>query len=117
MFFKILTSYSDIVSDIQITRLRREPRSYEIVGILFLNNESELHFKDYLFEDGSRKYAYHWQTKDGECLGRWDNAPHWIHSETFPHHFHNMREGTVEDSAIRNLQSVLEYVKIHISEE
>jgi hypothetical protein len=112
-----LTSYSNIVSDIQVTRLRREPRSYEILGILFLNDESELHFKDYFFEDGSRKYAYHWQTQHGEPLGRWDNAPHWTHSETFPHHFHNMLEGTVEDSRIRNLESVLEYLKGRISEE
>ena len=117
MFFKILTSYSDIVRDIQIVRLRRERRSYEIVGVLFLNDGSELHFKDYMFEDGSRKYAYHWQTKDAEPVGRWDNAPHWTDSETFPHHFHNMLRGTVEDSTIRNLESVLEYLKKHLSKE
>jgi len=34
------------------------------------------------------KYSYHWQTKNGKLICRWDNAPHYPKIETFPHHKH-----------------------------
>jgi hypothetical protein len=34
------------------------------------------------------KYSYHWQTRTGELLLRWDNAPHHPELSTQPHHKH-----------------------------
>lgn len=33
-------------------------------------------------------YSYHWQTRKGVLLKRWDNAPHHPEIATFPDHLH-----------------------------
>lgn len=33
-------------------------------------------------------YNYHWQDCHHRLIKRWDNAPHFPHLETFPHHVH-----------------------------
>ncbi|MFH1674844.1 MAG: DUF6516 family protein [Pseudomonadota bacterium] len=109
--FKLLKRYDDIVQDIQVERFRRVGISYELRAVLSICDGSKLYVKDYLYQDGTRKYAYHWQTKEGKVVGRWDNAPHWPHLKTFPHHFHNEQHSSVENSNIRNLESILEYIK------
>jgi len=85
--------------------------NYEFRAAIFLRDGSELYVKDYLYQDGTRKYAYHWQTKEGQNVGRWDNSPHWANLRTFPHHFHNGKSLSVKSSNIRNLESVLGYIR------
>lgn len=34
-------------------------------------------------------YSYHWQTKTGRLIKRWDNAPHHREIATFPDHLHD----------------------------
>ncbi|MGD2085878.1 MAG: DUF6516 family protein [Candidatus Aminicenantes bacterium] len=41
------------------------------------------------------KYRYHWQTKDGALIKRWDNAKHHPGISTFPHHLHDGEEENV----------------------
>ena len=106
-----MTSYSDVIRNIEVKRFRRDGARYEIRAVLFIEDGSELHFKEYLFEDGTKKYSYHWQTEDGKIIGRWDNSPHWHNIKTFPHHFHNKSEDQIEESYIRNLESLLEYLR------
>ena len=36
-----------------------------------------------------KTYGYHWQTRKGTLLKRWDNAPHHPEIATFPDHLHN----------------------------
>ena len=51
----------------------------------------------WLSNDGD--YAYHWeQRRQSGRIYRWDNAPHYPHITTFPHHFHNGDEHTVDES-------------------
>jgi len=49
------------------------------------------------------RYSYHWDRRhiDGSIY-RHDNAPHqkWSYVSTFPKHFHNKKEETVEESYI-----------------
>lgn len=111
MLLRILSHYADIVRDIQVDRFRIVGTSYELREAVFLRDGSKLYVKDYLYQNGSRKYAYHWRTKDGQDIGRWDNSPHWPNLKTFPHHFHNAQSNSVESSNIRNLESVLEYIR------
>jgi hypothetical protein len=40
------------------------------------------------FFSRSSKYSYHWQTRTGELLLRWDNAPYHPEISTHPHHKH-----------------------------
>ena len=89
MLLKLSRCYPDIVADLSVIRFRREPGSYELVGTLELTDGSFVHVKDYSFRGGERKYSHHWQSADGEFIGRWDNAPHWAEVESHPHHFHD----------------------------
>jgi len=111
LLLRILKHYADIVQDIQVERFRRVGTSYELRVVVFLRDGSKLYVKDYLYQDGSRKYAYQWQKKEGQNVGRWDNSPHWPNLRTFPHHFHNGQSFTVKSSNIRNLESVLKYIR------
>ena len=31
----------------------------------------------------------HWQNNEKKLIKRWDNAPHHVEIETYPHHLHN----------------------------
>lgn len=39
-----------------------------------------------------QKYSFHWQTRDGGLIKRWDNATHHPGVMTYPHHIHNGAE-------------------------
>lgn len=41
------------------------------------------------------KYRFHWQTRDGLLIKRWDNAKHHPEISTFPHHLHDGEEENV----------------------
>ena len=46
-------------------------------------------------------YSYHWEHRmvDGG-IHRWDNAPHYQHIVTYPHHLHNGEETNVVASSL-----------------
>ena len=48
---------------------------------------SKLHIIESSFA-GNSKYSYHWQDSNNQLIVRWDNAPHYPHLSTFPHHRH-----------------------------
>jgi hypothetical protein len=74
MFLDVFAQYQDIITSYDVLQFRMVGASYQFVAKVQLNNATELHVKDYLFLDGSRKYSYHWQDIDGWCIVRWDNA-------------------------------------------
>jgi Family of unknown function (DUF6516) len=41
------------------------------------------------------KYRHHWQDHTGRLIKRWDNAPHYPHVPSFPHHLHDGAEDNV----------------------
>jgi len=58
---------------------------------------------------GSIRYSY--QEFADKPLRRWDNAPHFSHLSTFPHHYHG-RQGNIVESSLtgdptRDLSQVL----------
>jgi hypothetical protein len=115
LFFQVIKQYPDIVKDIRIEKFRQFGFSYQLRALVFLCDDSELYVKDYLFQDNSRKYSYHWQSKDGKLIGRWDNAPHWPDAGTFPHHFHNGQTGNIDNSEIRNMEGVFKHIRMLLS--
>lgn len=75
-------------------------------SLLFLG---EVNIKDVLFD-----YSYHWQTREGTLIIRWDNAAHYPGIATHPHHKHIENENHVESSYEQNLQQVLEFVRTRL---
>jgi len=57
------------------------------------------------------KYSYHWQTKTGKLICRWDNASHYPNIKTFPHHKHQGSKQNVHPSEEITLEKVLEVIE------
>jgi hypothetical protein len=65
-------------------------------------------------EPESLDYAY--QLFTTVPLLRWDNAPHYEHFSTSPHHFHNERGKVYESSLTGNIKRDLKIVLSEISD-
>ena len=95
-----------------ITALRRSPlvKDLEVIEVIeeesvqFLRVRAEitdgslLYVRELIFSDHS-KYSYHWQTRRGKMLLRWDNAPHYPDLLNSPHHFHD-QDGNISSSTL-----------------
>jgi len=106
MLSKALKKFSAIIDDVRVDRFVHIGNTYELRVSITLKDGSLLKVKDYLFVDGTRKYAYHWQSDDGRLLRRWDNAPHWPDLPGAPHHCHSSNN-VIEPSSNRDLMSIL----------
>ncbi len=103
---KVIKQFSKLIQDYQVEKYRTIENSYQLVfKITFIDN-SELHVSDYLFLDEKRKYAYHYQDENAELIFRYDTAPHWKNSKTFPYHKH-LKDNIIIDSKIMYLENVL----------
>ena len=57
--------------------------------VIRLRDDSELYVFEYVDSSLHKvDYSYHWQDKEKRLITRWDNAPHHLEIETFPHHVH-----------------------------
>jgi hypothetical protein len=102
--------YADIVQGIEVEKFRIVGDSYELRATFLLKDGSRLFVKDYLFLDGTRKYAYHWQDRPGRLINRWDNVPHWNELQSYPHHRHVGAADVVESSDVRTIEDALKYI-------
>ena len=109
MLLNIEKAYPEIVRECRIQRFRQDHYSYEYVATLHLCNETTLYVKDYLFADGTHKYAYHWQDATEGLIARWDNAMHWPELNSFPHHIH-LKNAEVVESKVRSLSDALDEI-------
>ncbi len=50
-------------------------------------------------------------TNATELIARWDNAPHWMEIETYPHHKHLGEEGRVVASEATTLEEILAVIR------
>jgi len=110
VFLDVLEQYQDIISSYDVLQFRMVGASYQFIAKVYLNNQTELHVKDYLFLDGARKYSYHLQDDRGNCIIRWDNAPHHQAITTFPFHKHLGEQETITESPPVKLNAVLENI-------
>lgn len=111
MLLNIKKTFPHLVREVNIIRFREEHRSYEWIAEVVLSDASVLYIKDYLFLDGTRKYAYHWQAVDGSMIARWDNAAHWPMISTFPHHIHRGGDELPSESDVRSVADVLSRIE------
>lgn len=87
----LIESYSEIIESYEIRRYRQYGGAYEFVGTVRFIDDSVLHFRDYFFLNGQRKYSFHWQNNRNQLIIRWDNSPYHKDIETFPFHKHTGR--------------------------
>ena len=57
MLLELARRYADIIQAIEVERFRIVGTSYELRAIMTLKDGAKLFVKDYLFLDGTRKYA------------------------------------------------------------
>ena len=65
MLLELARQYADIIQAIEVERFRSVGASYAFRALITLHDGSQLFVKDYLFVDGTRKYAYQWQDREG----------------------------------------------------
>jgi Family of unknown function (DUF6516) len=111
VLLELARQYADIIQAIEVERFRSVGASYEFRALITLHDGSQLFVKDYLFVDGTRKYAYHWQDREGRLRCRWDNAPHWPEVTSYPHHQHVGSEEVVTASDVRTSAEALQYIR------
>jgi Family of unknown function (DUF6516) len=109
MIAALLEAYSRIITSWNVQTLDIEPNRYRLVLEIEFVSGLRLFVKDYLFEDGRRKYSYHCQDSARNLVFRYDNAPHWVDIATFPHHKH------LPDSVIASSPMTLEKVCAEIA--
>ncbi len=112
----LLEKNQDMFASWYVMRYEREGDSYLLQIAAVLHDGSRLEMRDYLFVDGSRKYAYQWMEKDGKLRQRWDNAPHWTEIATKPHHTHYPNQETPESSTVTNIEDLLIYLRKWLKE-
>ncbi len=59
-------------------------------------------------------YRFHWQSRQGALIKRWDNAPHYPKVKGFPHHVHMLsgQQELVEPSQPLNTIEVLKLIAL-----
>ncbi len=107
MLFEILRPYRDIVRDVRVERFRSIETAHELRASIVFRDGSILHVRDYLFRDGTRQYAYHWQTRTGRLRRRWDTTGHWPDVPSHPHHVHVGSAKNVRSSNVRDVNGAL----------
>jgi hypothetical protein len=107
VLYEVLARYDAIIRAVAVERFRHFGSAHELRASITFSDESILHVRDYLFRDGSRKYAYHWQTRHGRMRRRWDNSAHWPEIATHPHHVHIGKRVNVKPSSVRDLAGAL----------
>jgi len=75
------------VKNIEVLDLRIFKTGFYIKLMVQFKEESVLFIREYV-DEYERAYSYHWQTKGGKLIIRWDNAPHYKNISTYPHHKH-----------------------------
>ncbi|AIE73557.1 MULTISPECIES: DUF6516 family protein [unclassified Synechocystis] len=61
------------------------------------------------------KYSFHWQTKDGQLIKRWDNAAHHHEIITYPHHLHDGIKNLVFPHEPVDIQEILSMISAQIT--
>ena len=109
----LFEKYEQFIKAFHISCYELEGEIYRFKANLTFIDNSQLFIKEYLFENYDRKYAYHWTDDSGKLICRWDNANHWTHISTFPHHKHVGNQ--VLDSTEITLDDVLTIICEQIS--
>lgn len=112
----IFDEHAEMFISWQVVRYEQEGEAYLLHLTGTMCDGSRLEMRDYLFVDGSRKYAYQWMEANGQLRRRWDNTPHWPEVATAPHHVHSTGQERPEPSTVTNLEDLLHFIKEWLDE-
>lgn len=115
MIYKLIEQFSSIIDKYEIIKFHHIHTSYALILQITFKDQSQLFARDYLFQDGTRKYSFHFQDKKNNLIFRYDNAPHWPDVPTFPHHMHQNNE--ILPSKPVTLETVLYKIENYFSSE
>ena len=110
MLYELLAQHANLIRAVTIERFRAIETAHELRASITLRDGSVLHVRDYVFRDGTRKYAYHWQSRRGRLRRRWDNSGHWPALPSHPHHVHAGSATKVVASSVRDLAGALQAI-------
>jgi hypothetical protein len=113
---QLFDAHASLFKSWRVVRYEEEGSAYMLQVSAVLLDDSRFTLRDYLFADGSRKYAYQWMEASGALRRRWDNAPHWPGIATAPHHVHFPDQEMPEPSTITNLEDLLDFVQRWLDE-
>lgn len=113
---QLFDTYASLFKSWRVVSYEQEGDAYLLQLSAVLLDDSRLELRDYLFADGSRKYAYQWMETDGALRRRWDNAPHWPSVATAPHHAHLPGQEMPEPSTVTNLEDLLCFIQSWLGE-
>lgn len=105
---------SKVVADLDILTFVDEGDIQVLHVKAILADGSQLFVRE-LETSAETKYSYHWQTKRGKLICRWDNSPHHTSVKTFPHHKHEGTEEHVSDSPEPTLAAALAEIEHRLS--
>ena len=104
---------SKVVSRLDIINFVDE-EDIQILSVKADLSDGSVLFVRELITQSESKYSYHWQTKNGKLICRWDNAPHHPHLATSPHHKHEGAKQNVAPSQEITLETVLPVIERRI---
>jgi hypothetical protein len=110
MILNLIRKYSEIISGYKIVNFKMVGNSYSLVCEISFTDKTRLFVRDYVFSDGTKKYSFHWQDIQGNCILRWDNAPHHQKVTTFPFHKHIGKSESVSESKPMKLDEALNHI-------
>ena len=106
-----LASFSDIIRSYTVLQYDVEGLHSRIKLQVVFFDSSQLYIREIVLGGRQRKYAYHRQDATGQLRIRWDNAAHWPHIATHPHHQHVEDETQVRESDATMLEEVLAAIR------
>ena len=115
------TLTDSFVVNFKVTKqVNRSNNGHLRARITFIDN-SILEFSEFIeqaSEDEIRlvTYSYHWESKNGDLIRRWDNARHFPRLENFPHHIHDGKTGDVTPGKLVNIFQVLDEIASNLDE-
>jgi hypothetical protein len=84
--------------------------SYRKATIAFIDGSMLAIFEKLHRRNNHYRYGYQWLAADNQLIIRWDNALHYAHIPTFPHHQHVGSEENVQPSEPMTLEKVLTFI-------
>jgi hypothetical protein len=110
-----IASLGKLVRNSSIYNEEREANFIILRGEIKFADNSQLHFREFVqLQEGQTpkryKYAYHFQRADETMIFRHDNAKHYPHLPSAPHHKH-AGENEIVAADVPDLQTVLKEIE------
>lgn len=109
---KIFNNYSEIILEIKKEEFYTTESGITLYkAILSLKGNYTLRIKEIRNDDNLIKYSYYWLNDNQKVIVGWDNAPHHINVDSYPHHKHVKKQKNIYSSGVKNLNDVLKIIR------